>query len=135
MFKFTPTQMAARGENAFIRRLDSALLARRVPGWGDGAAEERDAWLREAVARARLRGFTSEQGVVSYVLGAAFMDIGFEDRSPLLLQLLAAPLPELRRSHGMNDWVADQLRPGATPDSGDAAIRRSFAATEAWGRR
>lgn len=126
-------QMADIGEAVFLTRVDAALLA-QVAGWGDDPPAERRAFLQGCLAQAHSLELTSEQSVVSYALGACWLGIGFESASPLLLQLLAAPLPELRRCHGMNEWVADQLHRDATPDSGDDAIRRSFALTEPWGR-
>lgn len=133
MLKFSAAQMNAMGESMFRERADQALRA-RVPGWADEPRAEREAFLQDCLERARAHRLTSEQGIISYALGAWWLGSGFEHASALLLQMLAAPLPELRRCQGMNDWVADQLHRDATPDSGDDAIRRSFALTEPWGR-
>lgn len=119
----------------FVRRVD-AVLCREDAVWSAQTPEERRAFVRESLRRARARGLglVSERGVAAYTLAARWMGPEFEQRSSLLMALLDAQLPEVRRVHGLGEWVHDQLGPQATPASGDAAIRRSFAMTEAWGR-
>ncbi len=96
------------------------------------AAEQRE-FIEISHDRARQLGLRTEQGVAAYVLAASWMGIGFEDSVRLLKALLGAPVPELRKVHGMSQWVHDQLGPNATPESGDNALRRSFHLTRPWG--
>ena len=53
---------------------------------------------------------------------------------PLALSTASfAPVPELRKVHGMSNWVHDQLGPHATQQSGDDTLRNSFMLTKPWG--
>lgn len=133
MLTVSTSGITAMGRSAFLRRLDDGLK-RSDTVWAEVPADERREFLEAAWARADELGLRSERGVAAYALAAWWRGLGFERDVPLLLALLAAPLPEVRKIHGMNEWVHDQLRPDATPESGDAAIRRSFAVTEPWGR-
>ena len=133
MLAFSAAQIAQAEHDRFFGKADRALAA-RVPEWAQSGLAERREFVERCLARAAGYGMASEQSVMAYALAALWMGLGFEDESPLLKQLLRAPAPELRKAHGLSEWVADQLGPVATPASGDAAIRRSFALTEPWGR-
>ena len=61
------------------------------------------------------------------------MGVGFEEASPLLQKLLSTSVPEVRKTHAMSEWVRDQLGATSTPQSGDEALRKSFALTAPWG--
>lgn len=121
------------GRSIFLRRLDDAL-ARLDDTWAVQARDERQAFLSEAWQQADALGLHSERGVAGYALAARWLGLRFEQDVPLLMALLNAPMPEVRKLHGLSDWVHDQLGPHATAASGDAAIRHSFALTEPWGR-
>lgn len=117
----------------FIDKADRALVV-RVPEWAASPVDERRDFISMCLERSARHGLRSEQSVMAYALGALWLGLAFEEESPLLLQLLAAPVPELRKSHGLSEWVSDQLGAAASPASGDAAIRTSFALTMPWGR-
>lgn len=130
---FGAEAVARAGRNIFLERLNSALW-RVDKTWAAQAEDERQAFLQAAWAQADTLGFRTERGVAGYALAARWMGLAFEQDVPLLMTLLKAPMPEPRKLHGLSDWVHDQLGAQATPASGDAAIRRSFGLTEAWGR-
>ena len=131
---FTGETSESIGGQVFLSRLDQQL-GQHDPAWGAQAPRERQALLAEFAAQAQRLGLVSERGVAAYALGASWLGSGFEQQAPLLLALLNAPMPEVRKVHGLCDWVHDQLGRTATPASGDAVIRRSFALTEPWGRQ
>lgn len=133
MLTFSEAQSQALGDQAFLTRLDAGLRQydARFAAWPTAA---RLAFLTQALSRARELTLVSERGVAAYALGARWMALGFEQASPLLLTLLRLPMPEARKIHALCEWVQDQLDPAATPASGEATLRRSFALTEPWGR-
>jgi hypothetical protein len=133
MMKISGGQQAAIGDDIFLSRLRRSLTRTDVD-FAAMAPKAQDEFLVAAVARAREIPFRTEQGVAAYVLGALWLGVGFEADSSLLSRLLAARLPEIRKVHAMGEWVRDRLGPHATEASGDAALRRSFALTEPWGR-
>lgn len=133
MLSFTADQTNALGDQVFLNRLDDALRPYDARFAALPAAARLD-FLTRALTRARALTLVSERGVAAYALGARWLGLGFEEASPLLMKLLRLPMPETRKIHALCEWVEDQLSPDATPASGDAALRRSFALTEPWGR-
>jgi hypothetical protein len=134
MIRLSPNQYARIGGNVFRERLQASLARADADFRALPPADQKE-FVALAHDHARGLGFRTEQGVAAYALGASWMGIGFEEPVPLLMVLLRAPVPEVRKVHGMSDWVHDQLGPRATPESGDAALRRSFVLTTPWGLR
>lgn len=133
MLSFSATQTRLAERQIFDDKFDRAFAA-HVPEWAAIPPAERHEFIAWCLERSGKYGLLSEQSVAAYGLGALWMGAGFEEGSPLLTQLLGSPVPELRKAHGLSEWVADQLGPTATRESGDAAIRSSFALTAPWGR-
>ena len=134
MLRFSAEQFAQLGRLQYLRKADH-VLANNIPAWARSDHPGRREFAGMCLDRSARYGLRSEQSVLLYTCCAVWLGQMFEEVSPLLLLLLNSPLPELRKTHAMCDWVRDQLRPGATPVSGDAAIRRSLRLTTAWGRR
>jgi len=132
MSQIAANQMRHMGDQAFRERLRASLARNDV----DFAAMPTGA-QRELVTasheHARLLELRGEQAVAAYALGALWLGVGFEETSPLLQKLLSTSVPEVRKTHAMSEWVRDHLGATSTPDSGDAAIRKSFALTAPWG--
>ena len=133
MLTISTSQLERVERKRFIDKADAALAA-RIPEWAASPPADRRHFIELCLERGARYGLLSEQSVMAYALGAVWLGMGFEEESPLLMQLLRAPMPEIRKSHGLSDWVGDQIGPHTTPESGDAAIRRSFMLTTPWGR-
>ena len=114
-------------------RVDRSLR-KAVPGYADIDKPARDEFLVQALADATQAGFVTEQGAAGYVLGALYLDSGFQARSPLLTALLASGLPEFRRLHAMNAWIEATIGDPRDPAGADDAMRKAFDMTHAWGR-
>ena len=114
------------------QRIDRALR-RAVPEYPAASQELRDDFLTLALDDAEAAGFVTEQGVAGYVLGAWFLEPGFQARSPLLTALLASGLPEFRRLHAMDAWVRATIAAPGDPRAADDALRKAFDMTHAWG--
>ena len=134
MLRFSAEQFAQLGRLQFLRKADH-VLANNIPVWAQSDYPGRREFAEMCLDRSARYGLRSEQSVLLYTLCAVWLGQMFEEASPLLMRLLNSPLPELRKSHAMCDWVRDQLRPNASPVTGDAAIRRSLELTTPWGRR
>jgi hypothetical protein len=132
MIHTTASQMQHLGDQAFRERL-RASLARNDVDFAAMSAAAQHAFVAASHGHARLLGLRSEQAVAAYALGALWLGVGFEEASPLLQRLLRTSVPEVRKAHAMSEWVRDQLGATSTPQSGDAAIRKSFALTAPWG--
>ncbi len=132
MTQFSQGQFEKIGANVFRDRLRRSL-ARADQEFGGLPEPEQREFIELSHEQARLLGFRTEQGVAAYALGALWMGLGFEEGVPLLMTLLQAPVPEVRKVHGMSEWVHDQLGPHATLASGDDALRRSVQLTRPWG--
>ena len=115
------------------QRVDRALH-KAVPEYRAVSRQLRDDFLTLALDDATEAGFVTEQGVAGYVLGAWYLEPGFEARSTLLTALLASGLPEFRRLHAMNGWLDAAIREPANPAAADAGLRKAFDMTHAWGR-
>ena len=131
--QFSGRQLGEINDDVLLSRLRRSL-ARADVDFAAMTPEAQQEFLGAAVPQARALGLRTEQGVAGYVLGALWLGVGFETASPLLSRLLAARVPEARKTHAMGEWVHDRLGPNPTDASGDAALRRSFALTEPWGR-
>ena len=132
MMQISPSQFATVGGGVFRERLRQSL-ARADSGFRALPQTEQSEFVELSHDHARRLGFRTEQGVAAYALGALWIGIGFEEPVRLLNVLLQAAIPEVRKVHGMSDWVHDQLGPHATPESGDDALRKSFQLTKPWG--
>jgi hypothetical protein len=132
MPQLSPGQFAKVGGEVFRERLRKSL-ARADTEFGTLPEPDQKEFIELSHEHARSLGFRTEQGVAAYALGALWMGIGFEEPVTLLMVLLRARIPEVRKVHGLSDWVHDQLGPHATPESGDDALRRSFQRTKPWG--
>lgn len=119
--------------NHWRHRVDRALH-KAVPEYRTFSQELRDDFLTLALDGARAAGFVTEQGAAGYVLGAWYLEPGFEARSPLLAALFASGLPEFRRLHAMNGWLDAALREPTNPAAADDGLRKAFEMTHAWGR-
>jgi len=119
--------------NHWRGRVDRALH-KAVPEYGLASQELRDDFLTLALDDAGAAGFVTEQGVAGYVLGAWYLEPGFEARSALLTALLASGLLEFRRLHAMNGWLDAAIRQPADLAAADAALRKGFEMTHAWGK-
>jgi hypothetical protein len=98
------------------------------------APQEREEFLRDAMATAKGYDLVTERGIAAYALAAWWLDIGFEAKSPLLTALLKTRLPEFRKVHAMNAWVQCYLGEPHDVGQADDALRQAFHMTEAWGR-
>jgi hypothetical protein len=114
------------------QRVDRALR-KAVPEYSQVSQQLRDDFLTLALDDAGTAHFVTEQGVVGYVLGAWYLEPGFEVRSPLLTALFASSLPEFRRLHAMNAWLEATIREPGNPAGADDALRKAFEMTHAWG--
>ncbi|QWV94610.1 hypothetical protein KP004_05350 [Geomonas oryzisoli] len=120
----------ARAE--FLERLDAALM-RDLSDYYRIERDQRREFLAGAIELAESKGFRSEQGMASYVLALWYLDIDFEDKSSELETLLASSLPEVRRIHGMNQWVEALLGDPDNIAAADDALKKSLQLTEPWG--
>lgn len=134
MLQLSSSQHARIGCDLFRERLRQSLAGADAEFRGLPVADQKE-FVELSHEHARSLGFRTEQGVAAYALGALWRGLGFEQAVPLLMALLRAPLPEVRKVHGLSDWVHDQLDPLATPLSGDLALRRSYVLTKPWGRQ
>lgn len=132
MIQLSPDQFAKVGGEVFRERLRKSL-ARADAQFSTLPESDQKEFIDLGHEHARGLGFRTEQGIAAYALGALWMGIGFEEPVRLLMVLLRARLPEVRKVHGLSEWVHDQLGPRATPDSGDHALRKSFHLTRPWG--
>ncbi|WP_224960697.1 hypothetical protein [Geomonas subterranea] len=117
---------------AFLERLD-AVLIRDLTDYHKIEREQRWQFLAGATELAESKGFKSEQGIASYVLALWYLDIDFEDKSSELESLLTSSLPEVRRIHGMNQWVEALLGEPDNVAAADDALKRVLQLTEPWG--
>lgn len=124
--------MRQMGDALFKDRLRLSL-ARNDVDFAAMAPQAQREFVAAAHEGAHAAGLRTEQGVAGYALGALWLGVGFEEGSRRLQSLLRAGLPEARKVHAMSEWVHDQLGRDATPQSGDAALRRSFVLTAPWG--
>ena len=115
------------------QRLDRALR-KAVPEYPAASQELRDAFLTLALDAAEGAGFATEQGAAGYVLGAWYLEPGFESRSSLLGALFKSGIPEFRRLHAMDAWVRSTIAALADTRAADDALRKAFDMTHAWGR-
>jgi hypothetical protein len=130
--RITNAQFEQMLANHWRERVDRALH-KAVPEYRTVSQELRDDFLSLAIDDAGSAGFVTEQGVAGYVLGAWYLEPGFEARSRLLAALLASGLPEFRRLHAMNAWIHATLGDPADTASADRALRQAFDMTHAWG--
>ena len=115
------------------QRVDRSLR-KAVPEYASASQQLRDDFLTLALDDARDAGFVTEQGVAGYVLGAWYLEPGFEARSPLLAALFKSGIPEFRRLHAMNAWMGATIAAPNDPAGADDALRKAFDMTHAWGR-
>ena len=120
--------------NLWRERLARALR-KSVPGYGDTSQQLRDDFLTLAIDAAEAARFRTEQGAAGYVLGAWYLEPGFESRSRLLVALFASALPEFRRLHAMNGWLEVAIREPNNVAAADDGLRKAFEMTHAWGIR
>ena len=132
MLQCSAEQMQRIGNDVFRGRLRRSL-AGNDKDFAAMSPEAQKSFVIASHEQASRLGFRTEQGVAAYALGGLWLGVGFETSSPLLQRLLQSPIPEARKVHAMGDWVHDQLGPGSTPQSGDAALRRSLGQTVNWG--
>ena len=132
MLQCSAEQMQRIGNDVFRGRLRSSL-AGNDKDFAAMSPEAQKSFVIASHEQASRLGLRTEQGVAAYALGGLWLGVGFETSSPLLQRLLQTPIPEARKVHAMGDWVHDQLGPGSTPQTGDAALRRSFGQTVNWG--
>jgi hypothetical protein len=108
-------------------------LHRAVPEYRQASQELKSAFLTLASDEARSAGFDTEKGIAAYVLGAWYLEPGFQARSKLLTALFASRLPEFRRLYSMDAWLHAAIgRPGDVA-AADDELRKAFARTHAWG--
>lgn len=132
MIQISGNQMERMGDHAFRDRLRASLARNDVDFAAMPPAAQRE-FSTASHEHARLLELHGEQAVAAYALGALWLGVGFEEASPVLQKLLGTSLPEGRKTHAMSEWIQDQLRATSTPQSGDGAIRKSFALTAPWG--
>ena len=132
MTRITADQMEHMGSRTFRERL-RASLARNDIDFAAMPSSTQDEFVVACHEQAQRLGLRGESAVAAYALGALWLGVGFEEASPLLKKLLDTSVPEVRKVHAMSEWVRDHLGATSTPQSGDAAIRRSFALTAPWG--
>jgi hypothetical protein len=132
MSQISANQMRHMGDQAFRERLRASLARNDVDFAAMPTGAQRE-FVTASHEHARLLELRGEQAVAAYALGALWLGVGFEETSPLLQKLLSTSVPEVRKTHAMSEWVRDHLGATSTPDSGDAAIRKSFALTAPWG--
>ncbi len=119
--------------NHWRQRVDRALR-KSVPEYAAASQGLRDDFLMLALDGAETANFITEQGAVGYVLGAWYLEPGFESRSRLLTALFASGLPEFRRLHAMNGWLDAAIREPGNPAAADDGLRKAFEMTHAWGK-
>ena len=111
----------------------ASALGRTVPEYHQASAELRADFLTLAIDEAQSAGFATEQGIAAYVLGAWYLEPGFQSRSALLAGLFASGLPEFRRQYSMNAWLHEAIGHPADVPAADIALRKAFERTHAWG--
>jgi hypothetical protein len=120
------------GLSLLNERIDQALH-RTVPEYRLASDELRSLFLVLAIDEARLAGFTSEQGIAAYALGAWYLEPGFQSRSKLLSALFASRLPEFRRLYAMDAWLHAVIGHPDDLAAADDELRKAFDRTHAWG--
>ncbi|WP_129126974.1 hypothetical protein [Geomonas oryzae] len=128
--KTMPINSAVRA--AFLEHLD-AVFDRDLADYHRIERGQRLQFLAAAVELAENKGFSSEQGIASYVLALWYLDIDFEEKSDELASLLLSPLPEVRRVHAMNQWVEALLGEPDNIAAADEALKKALHLTEPWG--
>ena len=130
--RISNSQFDAMVADHWRQRVDRSLR-KAVSEYGQVSQALRDDFLTLALDGAETANFITEQGVAGYVLGAWYLEPGFEARSRLLTALLASGLPEFRRLHAMNGWLAVAIREPGRPAAADDGLRKAFEMTHAWG--
>jgi len=118
---------------AFLEKLDATFL-RDLEDYNEINVEERHEFLVAATELAERKGLKSEQGIASYALALWYLDLDFEEKSNELESLLVGPFPEVRKIHGMNQWVEAVIGDPDNIAAADEALKRSLNLTEPWGR-
>jgi hypothetical protein len=131
--RITNAQFEQMVASQWRERVDRALR-KAVPDYAAASPGLRADFLTLALDDAGTAGFVTEQGVAGYVLGAWFLEPGFEARSALLGALFKSGIPEFRRLHAMNAWVRATIGAPGDAAAADDALRRAFDMTHAWGR-
>ena len=132
MLRLSPEQALRMAQQGFVQKLE-ASLARNVPEFAALAAHDRLRCLAESLEAAAACGLRSEQTLAAYALAAAFIGPGFEAHSAALRAMLAGPLPEARRVHALNAWVAAAAGAPGQVALADASMTTALQRTAAIG--
>lgn len=133
MLKVRSQQLHQVARAMFIEKVDAAFVS-DVPGYADVDKPARKDFIVESMAAAERIGLTTEQGIASYALAVWWLGLDFETMSEELETLLRSDLPEVRKVHGMNEWVHAAL---GTPDNlaaADEKLKEALKLTEPWGK-
>jgi hypothetical protein len=121
MFTLSPSQL----DEVQARSLYDKLLQQlRVSLDGFGTFDEplQSAFVWSCMAQAQSLGLRSELGAASYALGAWWLNLGFEQHSPALLQMLLGDDPEPDKLRRMNEWISLRLGHPDEPKVADAVL-------------
>lgn len=132
--KIGAEQLANLSERMLIQKLDGSFR-KSLEEFADLPEPERIEFIEQCAEAARARGLLSEIGIASYALGAWWLDLGFEEQSPLVIRMFATDLPEVRKIHALNEWIHGRLAAPAEPSLADNALRAAFQRTTPWGTR
>lgn len=125
-------QLQQLGEARLRRKVNTAMV-NHAEGFAQLSAEQRSAFMDEALAEARNWGFRSEQGLGAYALALWFLDTDFPASSRYLQALLESTTLEVRKVHAMNEWVSSRLGHPDEPGIADERLRQAYHFTAPWG--
>ena len=125
-------QMDELARAAFIEKLD-ASFSRDLPDFKEIEGKDRLQFLSLTIDLAATKGMSSEQGIASYALALWYLGAEFEGKSDDLQSLLASSYPEVRKIHGLNQWVEAAIGDPDDITAADDALKRSLRLTEPWG--
>jgi len=134
MLTFQREQVVRVAQQRFVQQLE-ASLARSVPEFAALSPNDRLQCLAESLEAAGACGLRSEQALAAYALAAAYIGPGFEAASAALRAVLAGTLPEARRVHALNAWVAAAAGAPGDMTMADAALANALQRTAALGSR
>lgn len=132
--KILAAQLHQIADSIFLQKLYRSF-SKSLPDFGKLTEDEKLGFLEKSITDARALGLCTEIGIASYVMGVWWLDFNFEKQSQFLLSILHSEFPEIRKVHGMNEWIQARLCSPADPVAADQALSNSEKTTAPWGMR